>query len=53
MLKSPFKSVIARAATFALVLALGIAFVTVGLAPSASARLRRLIGARRTRAPTL
>ena len=38
MLKSPFKSVIARAATFALVLALGIAFVTVGLAPSASAQ---------------
>ena len=38
MLKSPFKSVIARAATFALVLSLGIAFVTVGLAPSASAQ---------------
>ena len=38
MLKSPFKSVIARVATFALVLALGIAFVTVGLAPSASAQ---------------
>ena len=38
MLKSPFKSMIARAATFALVLALGIAFVTVGLAPSASAQ---------------
>ena len=39
MLKSPFKSMIARAATFALVLALGIAFVTVGLAPSASAQM--------------
>ena len=38
MLKSPFKSVIARAATFALVLSLGIAFATVGLAPSASAQ---------------
>ena len=39
MLKSPFKSVIARMATFALVLSLGIAFVTVGLAPSASAQM--------------
>ena len=38
MLKSPFKSVIARAATFALVLSLAIAFATVGLAPSASAQ---------------
>ena len=40
MLKSPFKSVIARAATFALVLSLGIAFVSVGLNPSASAQRR-------------
>ena len=39
MLKSPFKSVIARAATFALVLALGIAFVSVGLTPGASAQM--------------
>ena len=39
MLKSPFKSVIARMAVFALVLSLGIAFVTVGLAPSASAQM--------------
>ena len=38
MLKSPFKSVIARAATFALVLSLGIAFVSVGLNPSAHAQ---------------
>ena len=38
MLKSPFKSVIARTATFALVLSLAIAFATVGLAPSASAQ---------------
>ena len=38
MLKSPFKSVIARAATFALVLALGIAFVSVGMNHSASAQ---------------
>ena len=39
MLKSPFKSVIARAATFALVLSLGIAFVSVGLTPGASAQM--------------
>ena len=38
MLKSPFKSVIARAAIFALVLSLAISFATVGLAPSASAQ---------------
>ena len=39
MLKSPFKSVIARAATFALVLSLGIAFVSVGLTPGAYAQM--------------
>ena len=38
MLKSPFKSVIARTAIFALVLSLAISFATVGLAPSASAQ---------------
>ena len=38
MLKSPFKSVIARAATIALVLSLGIAFVSVGMNHSASAQ---------------
>ena len=38
MLKSPFKSMLARTAILALVLALAISFVTVGLAPSASAQ---------------
>ena len=38
MLQSPFKSVIARSAIFALVLALAISFVSLGLAPSASAQ---------------
>ncbi len=38
MLQSPFKSMVARTAIFALVLALAISFVTVGLAPSASAQ---------------
>ena len=38
MLQSPVKSVIARSAILALVLALAISFVTVGLAPSASAQ---------------
>ena len=39
MLKSPFKSMLARTAIFALVLALAISFFTVGLAPSASAQM--------------
>ena len=38
MLRSPFKSVIARTAIFALVLSLGIAFVSVGMNPSAQAQ---------------
>ena len=38
MLQSPFKSMLARTAIFAAVLALAISFVTVGLAPSASAQ---------------
>ena len=38
MLQSPFKSMVARTAIFALVLALAISFATVGLAPSASAQ---------------
>ena len=38
MLRSPFKSVIARTAIFALVLSLGIAFVSVGFNPTASAQ---------------
>ena len=38
MLQSPFKSMLARTAIFALVLALAISFVTVGLAPSATAQ---------------
>ena len=38
MLQSPVKSVIARSAILALVLALAISFFTVGLAPSASAQ---------------
>ena len=38
MLKSPFKSMLARTAIFALVLALAISFFTVGLAPSATAQ---------------
>ncbi len=39
MLQSPFKSMLARTAIFALVLALAISFVTVGLAPSATAQM--------------
>ena len=38
MLQSPFKSMLARTAIFALLLALAISFVTVGLAPSATAQ---------------
>ena len=37
MLKSPFKSLIARSATFALVLSLGIAFVSVGMTSAQTA----------------
>ena len=38
MLRSPFKSVIARTAIFALVLSIGIAFVSAGMDPYASAQ---------------
>ena len=38
MLQSPFKSMLARTAIFALLLALAISFVTVGLAQSATAQ---------------
>ena len=38
MLRSPFKSVIARTAILALVLSIGIAFVSAGMDPSASAQ---------------
>ena len=38
MLRSPFKSVIARTAIFAIVLSIGIAFVSAGMDPSASAQ---------------